>query len=136
MDTANTPRYSRRLIIETADLWGQFVAETYGLPIHFNDRREILTQIFDVMIDYGVNGPAKLQALPITNRIVDPIYQDQASVQYQRLRVAVQNLARCIYARVQEIGGMRSGAAGSTYGLPYYVLQFLGDDVILDHLPF
>jgi len=134
---SNPPvNYSKHVILETADLWRQFLLETHGLPIHFNDKREIFTQIFDVFLDFSQNGPGKLDALPITNRIVDPVYEDRGSLQYQRLRAAVQNLAQAIYARLQALNGMQSGAAGSAYGFPYYVYQFLGDDVMLDHLPF
>jgi hypothetical protein len=129
-------QYSQRLIFETSDLWVQFLMQAQGLPIHFNDKREILTQIFDVFLDYSVNGPARLQALPITNRIVDPVYEDHESQQYQRLRAAVQNLAQAVGARLEALRALRSGAAGSGYGFPYYLYQFLGDDVILDHLPF
>jgi hypothetical protein len=128
--------YSRLMIVETADLWAQFLFEVQGLPIHFNDKREIITQIFEVFLDYSANGPARLEALPITNRIVDPVYENTASSEYQRLRAAVQNLAQSVYARLEGLGGLRTGAAGSGYGFPYYVHQFLGDDVILDHLPF
>jgi hypothetical protein len=136
MDTADRGGYSKQLILQMDDFWAQFVAETYGLPIHFNDRREIITQIFDCYMDYAMNGPAKLQALPITNRIVDPVYENRESVEFQRLRAAVQNLVSNIHTRLLEIGGLRSGAAGSGYGFPYYVHQFLGNDVILDHMPF
>lgn len=136
MDPANQVHYPRRLILELWDLWGQFVADTHGLPIHFNDRHEIVTQILEVFIDFGTNGEARLQALPDPNRIVDPIYQNRGSVQFLRLQAAVQRLAQGIHARLQEIGGLRSGAAGSGYGFPYYVYQFLGDDVILDYLPY
>jgi hypothetical protein len=137
MEPANQVKYSKQLIVQMDDFWAQFVAETHGLPIHFNDKREILTQIFDCYMDYAMNGPAKLQALPITNRIVDPVYENRESVEYSRLKAAVQNLVANIHARLQEIGGLRMGAAGSGYGFPYYVHQFLGNgDVILDHMPF
>lgn len=136
MNTANSERYSQRLILEMGDLWQYFVNEVQGLPIHFNDRREIITQILDIFIDFGMNGPARLERLPDTNRIVDTVYQDPASNEYQRLHVAVQHLARGIHARLEQIGGIRLGAAGSGLGFPYYVQQFLGDDVVLDHLPF
>jgi hypothetical protein len=129
MDTANQGNYPKLLIVQMDDFWAQFVAETQGLPIHFNDKREILTQIFDVYMTYFENGPARLQALPITNRIVDPVFEDRASVQYQRLRAAVQNLVGNIHGRLQELGGLRMGE------FPYYVHQFLGGDVILDHMP-
>lgn len=135
MDTADRGGYSKQIIFQLDDFWGQFVAETSGLPIHFNDKREIITQIFDVFLDFSMNGPAKLQALPITNRIVDPVYEDHQSLEYRRLRVAVQNLASNIYSRLEELRGLRSGAAGSGYGFPYYVYQFLGGDLILDFMP-
>src|ERR1700756_2843666 len=103
MDTADRGGYPKQLIVQMDDFWAQFVAETQGLPIHFNDRREIITQIFDVFMSYFENGPARLQALPIPNRIVDPVYEDRSSWQYQRLQAAVQNLVGNIHSRLREL---------------------------------
>lgn len=128
--------WPKRVIIGTGDYWAMFVWETQGLPIHSNDRYEIIAMIFDVLMSYSDDGEYRLKQVPDLNRIVarDDYVADQAK--HDRLHLAVQRLAQNIFARVQgELNGVRHTYDDGIVGFPYYVERFLGDDVVLDHMP-
>lgn len=129
--------WPKRMIIGTADFWAQFVWETSGLPLHSNDRYEILAMIFDVIMSYSDDGEYRLKQVPDLNRIVacDEYVADQAK--HDRLHLAVQRLAQKIFARIhEELNGVRYRYDDAIVGFPYYVERFLGDDVVLDHMPY
>jgi hypothetical protein len=127
--------WPKAIIVSTRDLMAQFERDTHGLPLRPIDYREIVTQVIDLLLNFGPDACGSYQALPDTSRLVQ---QDWPDDQLVVLKNASFQLAWGIHRQCEALGfrTCRSHSGEVMRDFPYCMGSWHGHDVLLDHMPF
>jgi len=121
--------YPKTLIIGTSDIVAIYRAETIGL-INSNDMSEIMTQVLQKIInwdfiedEYYKDQFPNYRNLIWNDFLVDPISTAIVDTATKKLLVSVYNRLSSLNAIINK-------------DFPYFFYKFIGDDIVLNHLPF
>lgn len=128
--------WPKTIIVSTRDMMAQFERDTHGLPLRPADFQEILTQIIDLLLNFGPDGCTSYPLLPDVSRLCQQDWPDEQ--QLCQLKNATMQLAWTMHARAQDLGFrvvMRDDGM-ATVDFPYAFCGWHGRDVVLDHMPY
>lgn len=128
--------WPKTIIVSTRDMMAQFERETQGLPLQPADFQEILTQVIDLLLNFGPDGCTSYQLLPDVSRLCQQEWSDPE--QLCQLKNAAMRLAWAMHGRAQDLGFrivMRDDGT-ATIDFPYAFSGWHGRDVVLDHMPY
>ena len=126
-----TGQYPPCLIIpvsDTLDTFKEDVELSLGFMLCEQQLQEIVTQIFEILLDGGHNVLSRLNALPNFNLMVGE--QAFTALQRDMIQRCTRRMAMDIVQLVSNLGGYKQGF------FPYVFDSFLGSDVVLMHLPY
>jgi hypothetical protein len=129
-------QWPKSIIIGTRDMMVQFERETHGLPLTPSDFQEIVTQILDLLLNFGPDGCSSYQAVPDVSRLYQQEWPDPE--QFCQLKNASLRLAWAIHQVCADLGFRTTlREDGSvTLDFPYAWSGWHGRDVVLDHMPY
>jgi hypothetical protein len=129
-------QYPKSIIVGTRDIMRQFEQETRGLPLKPQDFTEIITQVLDLLLNFGPDACGSYQALPDVSRLVKNEWVEDE--QLVRLKNASFRLAWAVHNQCEALGfrTFRQDDGSVKRDFPYAISGWHGGDVVLDHMPF
>jgi len=125
--------WPKKIIVDTTTMMQAFEETIYPLPLMPADYREIVTQIVDLLLNFGTQAAASYSLLPDMSRLVTQGIQDD-HLTHETLMRASQELAAALHCAVVQLGAIQYRAHGEDF--PYYLVGFHGRDLVLEHLPY
>ena len=116
------------IILPAQDIIFAFRADTdYG--VSFQDMAEIVTQIFQVMVNQPIHNVGQLNTLPQVDRMIDNRFRSDEAF-YDKVKAATVKMGYALHERVKDHKAYLNGY------FPYIFDRFVQWDLILTLLPY
>jgi hypothetical protein len=131
---AREVKFSKRIVIPTADLIARFRAQLTGVTVTDAAFEELVRQCMDVYLEWQGDESA-IAELPNLNRIDIPeLGGENGEVVYEKVTAATSEFACELFGRLIDSGLFQDG--NTHVNINYAFDQFLGRDIVLFHLAF
>lgn len=127
-ENINHPDAPATIILPAQDILFTFRHETdYGVSIM--DMKEILTQIFTLLVNQPIHAVEGIHGLPQVDRMTDQRFHTDEAFR-EKVRKATSNMGFALYRRLREYGAYYQGY------FSYFFDGLVGWDLILTNLPY
>lgn len=122
------------MVVDTRDLMQQLKHETANSKLTPTDYREIMTQVIDLLLNFGRRAKESYPLLPDVSRLYDQD-MDRNQETWLLIQSACFRFAVAVEAYVESLGAFRRLDSGHD-DFPYVIYGWRGDDLVLEYLPF
>lgn len=124
------------IIVSTREIMARFEQQTRGLGLRPTDFQEIITQVVDLLLNFGPDGCSSYQLLPDVSRLVQNEWPQDESL--LRLKNASFEMAWALHNQCAALGfrTYRAMDGEVKQDFPYRLSGWHGHDLVLDHMPY